>query len=359
MKLMVLLLLLSISSPVLAEGNVKSKVDPRVELFSIIFRLAGNPEYNMNFAKTYVKDIHVYFDPYKNDPVVQFAKELAEKKNMGFSKVMFLAVQLKFKNNELIRVKESANSLNDKWTEADANRFVKLANTFYKTTKFSHFFDAHKEVYAEATEAFDQSVNEFDKNWYLNYYGDHEVDYQVVIGLANGGANYGPSVMPVGSKKMVYAIMGSWTFNEQSKPLYPKDVYLTYLIHEFNHSFIDHLLDHKDFKAGLERSGKILLQKEEKKLNAEGYDDWHSVINESLVRACVVRYMMDHHESDNAVQAEISKQTDKGFLWTAELVKLFGNYETSRSQFPSFEKFYPIIITKINELTESDKPSDK
>lgn len=356
MKLILFLLLLSVSPPVLAQGNVKSKIDPRVELFSIIFRLAGNPEYNMKFAKAYVKDIHTYFDPFKNDPVVQFAKELADKKNMGFSKVMFLAVQLKFKNNKFIRIKESSNSLTDKWSEADADKFVKLANNFYKTTKFSRFFDNHKEMYTEATQAFDQSVTEFDKNWYLNYYGDREVDYQVIVGLANGGANYGPSVKPVAEKKMVYAIMGSWTFDEQSKPLYSKDVYLSYLIHEFNHSFIDHLLDNKIFKAGLESSGKILLQKEEKKLNAEGYDDWHSVINESLVRACVVRYMIDHQENDNAVQTEISKQIDKGFLWTADLVKHFGSYEASRSQFPSFEKFYPMIITKINKLTENAEP---
>lgn len=354
MKLIFFILLLSFSSSFRAQETVKSKVDPRVEMFSIIFRLAGNSEYNMKFAKTYVKDIHLYFDAFKDDPVVQFAKELAEKKNMGFSKVMFLAVQLKLENNKLIRVKEKGNSLTDKWSETDANKFVDLANDFYKTTKFSRFFNAHKEVYAEATEAFDKSVTDFDKSWYLNYYGDHEVDYQVVIGLANGGANYGPSVMPVGGKKMVYAIMGSWTFDEQSKPLYPKDVYLTYLIHEFNHSFIDHLLDNKVFEVALEGSGKILLQKENKKLNAEGYDDWHSVINESLVRACVVKYMIDHHE--NGVEAEISTQTDKGFLWTTELVKLFGNYETSRAKFPSFEKFYPMIITRINQLTESTKP---
>lgn len=355
-KLIFFLLLLSFSSSVLAKGNVKSKVDVRVEMFSIIFRLAGNPEYNMKFAKAYVKDIHTYFDAFKDDPVVQFAKELAEKKNMGFSKVMFLAVQLKLKNNEFIRVNESGNSLLDKWSEADANKFVKLANNFYKTTKFSLFFDTHKEMYAEATNAFDKSVTEFDKNWYLNYYGDHQVDYQVVIGLANGGANYGPSVMPVGDKKMIYAIMGSWTFDEQSKPLYPKDVYLTYLIHEFNHSFIDHQLDNKVFEAGLEPGGRILLQKENEKLNAEGYDDWHSIINESLVRACVVRYMIDHHENDKVVEAEISKQTAKGFLWTAELVKLFGIYETSRVKYPSFEKFYPMIITRINQLTDDTKP---
>lgn len=34
------------------------KVDKRVELLSIVFRLAGNREYNQDIFKDYVKDIH-------------------------------------------------------------------------------------------------------------------------------------------------------------------------------------------------------------------------------------------------------------------------------------------------------------
>ena len=80
-------------------------------------------------------------------------------------------------------------------------------------------------------------------------------------------------------------------------------------------------------------------------MKLEGYEDWHSLINESLVRSSVVRYMIDHHYNDQAVQEEIVKQTGKGFLWTKDLVALLGEYESSRNRYPTFKSFYPRIIS--------------
>lgn len=340
MKLPITIFMLFVCTVVRAE-KITSSIDNRVEILSIVFRLAGNPEYNMKFAKTYISDIHDYFDKYKNDPIINFAKELHEQKNMGFSKVMFLAVRLQFTDDHFTLIKESENGLKGKWEIADAVKFVKLLNEFYHVSHFDDFFNAHKQAYAQATNQFDHSIATFDQNWYLDYYGDHEVKYKLVIGLANGGANYGPSVHPIGENKLVYAIMGSWTFNEAGIPSYPEDVYLSYLIHEFNHSFVDHLIeDNADMERRLKPSGDILLNAKRAEMKLEGYEDWHSVINESLVRASVIRYMIDHKATDTEVQQEINKQIGKGFVWTKDLVDLLGEYEKSRSQYPSFKSFY-------------------
>lgn len=332
-------------SVALSQKKVESSVDERVEIVSIIFRLAGNPEYNMKFAKNYCNDIHSYFDKYKNDPVINFAKELSEQKNMGFSRVMFLAVHLQFKEGKFFLIKESESNLLGKWDTEDAAKFVVLLNKFYRVSKFNTFFSQHKNTYLQATTQFDRSVTEFDQNWYLDYYGDHEVDYKVVVGLGNGGANYGPSVTPLGQTRLVYAIMGSWTFNEDGKALFPEEEYLPYLIHEFNHSFIDHLLEDKSIEASLTTSGEILLSNRKNEMKLEGYEDWHSVINESLVRASVVRYMIGHGQSNEAVEQEIEKQIKKGFSWTRELVSLLGQYESSRSKYPTFKSFYPQLTS--------------
>lgn len=338
-----------ICSLVMANKKAHSTVDKRVEILSIIFRLAGNPEYNMKFAKNYVNDIHNHFDKYEDHSVVKFAKELAQEKNMGFSKVMFLATHLQFVNNKFLLIKESESNLKGKWDEADAVNFVKLLNDFYYKSEFELFFNTHKLFYDEATKEFDQSVSEFDQEWYLNYYGDHEVDYKVVLGLGDGGANYGPSFTPVGKKRIVYAIMGSWTYDKEGKPLFPKDTYLTYLVHEFNHSFVDHILEEDSaIESNLKPSGERLLDKKKYEMQLEGYEDWHSLINESLVRASVVRYMIDHKESPEAVEQEILKQQKKGFGWIKDLVVLLGEYERSRMKYKTFESFYPRITAFFN-----------
>lgn len=356
MKLVIALLIAFVSAVGLAKGNVISTVDQRVELLSIVFRLAGNPEYNMKLDKNYVKDIENYFGTYRNHAAVSFAKKLHTEKGMGFSKVMFLAVALELKNNRFSIIKQSENTLKGKWDEKDAIQLVALLNDFYKVAAFEKFFKDHETNYKDATSLFDHSVATFDQNWYLDYYGDHEVDYRIVIGLGNGGANYGPSVKPVGQKKLVYAIMGSWTFDEQGKPLFPEAVYLPYLIHEFNHSFIDHILEEDaTIEQQLQLSGKVLLEAQKVAMKLEGYEDWHSLIDESLVRASVVRYLMDHGATATVVQQEITTQTQKGFVWIKDLVSLLGAYEASRNTYPTFKSFYPRIIAFFDAKAKEQK----
>ena len=54
--------------------SINVKVDPRVELMSIIFRLAGNPEYNRSQFFAYVGDIEKHFGQFKEHPVVELAR---------------------------------------------------------------------------------------------------------------------------------------------------------------------------------------------------------------------------------------------------------------------------------------------
>jgi hypothetical protein len=344
MKLKITLLLFCFSASALAKEKIVSTVDQRVELLAVIFRLAGNPEYNMHFAESYVRDIHTYFDPYSSQPAVLFARQMATDKNMGFSRIMYLAVAMVYKDGHFVLASQTENSLAGKWDQGDAVKFVQLADEFYQVTKFETFFKAQRSMYLHATAEFNRSLASFDEDWYFNYYGDHEVQYHVVLGLGDGGANYGPAYTPPGQKRQVYAIMGSWTFDPSGTALFPKDVYLSYLVHEFNHSFTDHLLMDDGNEAALQASGEKLLVAQSAAMKLEGYEDWHSLINESLVRASVVRYMIDHHAPDQDVQAEIQKQTNKGFLWTKAIVALLGEYESSRDRYPTFKSFYPRVI---------------
>ena len=43
------------------EGKIDVRVDPRVELMSIIFRLAGHPEYNTAPNYPYLADVEAHF----------------------------------------------------------------------------------------------------------------------------------------------------------------------------------------------------------------------------------------------------------------------------------------------------------
>src|SRR5262249_1702982 len=60
------LVMLCGAGPATQRGIVDVTVDPRVELLSIIFHLAGNPEYNQAQVRSYADDVTTHFGPFKD-----------------------------------------------------------------------------------------------------------------------------------------------------------------------------------------------------------------------------------------------------------------------------------------------------
>ena len=59
-----------------------------------------------------------------------------------------------------------------------------------------------------------------------------------------------------------------------------------------------------------------LLKEHRKKLNSVGYGIWENVIEETLVRASVIRYLIDHGYSEESIREEINNQHEYyGFTW--------------------------------------------
>ena len=62
--------------------------------------------------------------------------------------------------------------------------------------------------------------------------------------------------------------------------------------------------------------GSRLLKEHRKKLNSVGYGIWENVIEETLVRASVIRYLIDHGYSEESIREEINNQHEYyGFTW--------------------------------------------
>ena len=55
---------------------IKIEVDPRVELVGIVFRLAGNYEFNQGRIRSYVRDIERQFGDFDDHPAVKLAARL-------------------------------------------------------------------------------------------------------------------------------------------------------------------------------------------------------------------------------------------------------------------------------------------
>jgi len=356
-----LLCVLSVSGQVNASGNSANtdhfplpKVDKRTELLSIVFRLAGNPEYNQGMYKEYVKDIHNHFDRYKDHELIRFARELYQKSGVSFDAVMTLAIYLSQppRLDPIIPFTDAVPEA--RWGKKNAEKFVGLLKKFYIDADCATFFSNHEAAYQLAQERFKVVYNALDIKWYQDFYGTApKGSLNIIVGLGNGACNYGAKVIYPDGREDPYAVMGTWSFDDAGKPVYSPQGYLPTLIHEFNHSFVNHLVEQhaKDF----EQSGNVLFKTVGNMMSRQAYPRWDYMEKEALVRASVVRYLMQHNTDNQVSSDEIKSQIGNGFIWTGDLVDLLGIYEHSRDQYPTLESFLPRLISFYDDLANHDK----
>src|SRR5258705_1417036 len=86
--------LLGVFAPAISGQVSRIGVDRRVELMAIIFKLAGNREFNQNNFRTYNADIERHFGPFRDHEAVAAARALREQYGVGFSRVMDIALSV-------------------------------------------------------------------------------------------------------------------------------------------------------------------------------------------------------------------------------------------------------------------------
>jgi len=70
---------------------------------------------------------------------------------------------------------------------------------------------------------------------------------------------------------------------------------------------------------------------------------WRTMMRESLVRACEVRYAMANDGRERA-ERTANYHISRGFHWTKELSELLGQYEKQRDKYQTLDVFMPEIV---------------
>lgn len=345
-----LALFIGISFELLAQTvALKPQVDRRIELMSIVFRLAGNDEYNGHQFATYVQDIHQHFDAYKTHPAVLMAKQVAQDNGVGFDAVMSMAIHLTQPPSLKPIATFTKTHLDKRWGTTNAEKFATLLEQFYRDAHCQQFFNQHEAVYQRAVNRFSQVLNKVDAGWYKQYYGIRPTGrFNVVIGVGNGGGNYGPNATLPNGKEEIYAIMGTWAVDSTKNPVYDEEAVLPIIVHEFNHSFVNSLIDQHADK--LEAAGKTIYPPVADKMRPQAYSNWKTMFSESLVRASVVRYLVKHNSDNSASRRQIREEEARGFIWTQGLVDLLNDYESNRGQYPTLSSFMPPIVRFFGQI---------
>ena len=330
------------------ENAISVAVDQRVELMSIIFRLAGNPEYNQGRLTSYLNDIEAHFGPHREHAAIQTARKLRQSRGVSFDAVMSMAIHLTdaVELQERVPFDAPESKLDSRWKPREAREFLKHMREFVNDAKVQEFFDRHRELYEPTSRRMNHMLIEHaDLVWFDSFFGARPVARFVLVpALVNGGQAYGPSIRLADGTEELYAIIGVWNFDETGLPQFDKRVLPT-VIHEFCHSFVNHLVKHK--QEEFRDAGKLLYATVADQMKRQAYGDWITMMQESVVRAAVVRYLIAH-DGPAAVE-QIEEEKRRGFVWMPQLVTLIDEFEADRTAFPTFEAFMPRIVKFFDE----------
>jgi hypothetical protein len=330
--------------------TITAKVDERTELLSIVFKLAGHDEYNRGTLLDYNKQIDSYFTNFKDHEVIKYARKIHRKHHIAYDAVMSLAIHLKIENSQLSIIDSIAeNSIEKRWNPEIINTFVEKLNDFYTKTEFNKFFNSNKNLYNVAENRFDEVLQKVNLSWYDSFYGQSPKDgYNILLSLTNGPSNYGPKTISKSGKENTYAIIGSWQADSLNLPIYSSRSILPTIIHEFCHSFCNHLID--SHISEFEKSGKIIFPYVKEKLKKQAYTRYQTMLYESLVRASVIKYVEQNDTNKTKVLVYIAREQSNGFLWTDKFFDKLTAYENNRDKYPTLDKFIPEVVSLFDSL---------
>lgn len=325
------------------------KASESIELMGILCNISGFEEYNHGYGREYCDDVAEWFSPYKGHRAVAMMQRLQEEKGVGYDAPMSLALYLRPLPDGGVEYIGGEHSLEERFEGVDIAAVAEAVSDFAKESRFKEFFDNHRPFYDEVCSDFVESVMPgFNEKWYGEFYGtEADEKFDVAVGFLNGGNNYGVKRSLPGQTTEVFAVMGYVKRASDGLTSYAAqpDIYLNILVHEFNHSFINHLIaEGTAYRRDLQPAGEGLFEMCSQIMGWQAYGDWATVINESLVRAAVICYLLDNDSPADTVREAVLDEMRVGFVWMPELVAKLREYENHRDLYPTFASFYPQII---------------
>ena len=303
-------------------------------------------------VESYAEDAEKQFGKFRGHAVVNLAQKLRGTRGVSYDAVMSMAVHLT--DAEQVKLKLPLEpwpeGLDKRWTAPDVSKFLAAAQQFVKDSSFQEFIVQHRPFY-QTTVARMQTLMKKDARleWFDAYFGRRpQASFTVALGLLNGGGNYGPHFRAVDGREEFYCVLGVWQTDKQGLPQFARDT-LPFVVHEFCHSYANPIIERH--LAKLRASGDALFEPVAERMRSQAYSSGYTLLCESLVRVCVVRYVRQY-EGEGAARRAIQAEKRKGFLWMQEMSDLLGEYEAHRAQYPTLEDFSPRLVAFFAETAK-------
>jgi hypothetical protein len=289
--------------------------DQRAEVIAILFRIAGASDFRAGSLQPYIQQIDSAFMRFADHPVFGEIRQLRRDPGLRLSAVMSMPPQISdpISFRERVPFDSPVSSLGRQWHGAEARRFLDAARDFARVADLAGFLRVHQPLYDSTTARMRRVVDrQGHLEWFGKFFGVAAIDLFVVSPvLAIGPGNFAAEFR--GEVHERYAFLGILATDSLGFPVIPPDVLPT-TAHEFSHSFVNPVVGSDE---ALRPAGERIYESVRRAMASQAYDNWRTMMNESVVRAAVIRYLLAT-DGKPAADRETRFQRGAGFVWIDE-----------------------------------------
>lgn len=310
-----------------AEAGVAVHVDTRVELATILARLAGFEEYQAPGIAAYDRAVEAHFGRFRDHAAVALLKQLREQRGIAYNAPIELALAAEAGSwKPAVRLSPWPAFLDRRWDEASARAFLAAAARFERDSDSGAFFATQRPLYAEVEAVVAGNLGRrLDPAWYRTQAPTRgSPSFTVVPALLAGPNSYGPHLRYADGREAVFGVLATPAHREGQAIAYPADAQLALLAHEFHHPSMNAWADAQ--AATLLPAAEVLFDAVRPRMEALAYGEARIMLYETLVRANTLRYLRRHGETA-VLRRAMAEDQEKGFPWTPALADLFDALE--------------------------------
>lgn len=342
------------------QDAVPVRVDARVELLTLVFRLIGANEYAQPASNSpYARAAEEWFGPARDHEVFRLAGRVREEHGIGFDAVPSLAVHLTQPPELALRLplEPWPERLDTRWQETDLEVFLKALRSFAVDTDFLEFLKEHEDPQRAAEKSLAAAVDSTHViAWLREFFGlAAGTSYVAIPGLLCGPANYGQSVRLADGTLELWPVIGADVWDATGFPVYDQS-HVGTVVHEFTHAFANPVVDAN--WAALAPAFERLFPSVKDVMARQAYGTPKTVAYESLVRACVVRHAARQLGAEAAAR-QVAQEEARGFTWTGALAALLEQYEAERKTYPTLKDFGPKLAEFFEGVARKSAPAEK
>ena len=339
----------SIEPVMRSAGKLQFSIDPRMELLASVHMLSTNTDLAERDLP-YSKEMLNYFTSFSQHEAVKMTENLRREHGFAYDAPVTLMLHMSQPPKLKQQVAYSDYLLQRAGGEGNLELYEKVLQQFAEVSKFEDFWNSRISFYNQVLDATLNSLEGMDLIKIVeDYYNETQGSYNIVITPAFYGGK-GLKMPRADGKDDIYACIE--TSNMQDGiPYIDADFLVFYVLHEFGHSFVDHL---KEPYVSRVAALDALFTPIKEIMTKQAYGAWGICVNEHIVRAAHIR-MLELHMGPQYAKALLERDVKNGFIYLEPLVEKLKEYESQKARgHLTFTEFYPELLSELEHLLKTE-----